>query len=439
MEPQNDEIDADIVDYLLGDDYEDNANNSGAQFLSNIRVGPVDLGVTKNTSSSSSSSSSGGRRVGKAVNRDEDREETDANEEKQNEGEANVSQYEEEVDSDAPYDARVRGKKSLAEGVWLADRNAVEVLTLRGNYWRVMGWSEDRMMFLNPEEALLLVERGQLRVKSSADAEKHIPTALFYSEILKTVPLAANLVFAKLKSMDYVVLRHKYRNCDESGQNLLLHSFSCDADIQRVLKQADPKAPLLETVVAFDIYPNTSSWSKKVIRNWSMGSGGEGSIKAPCGHVIVLTGDWTINGRLMAYLLKASKGVPIICAAVLPSGSLILEEFTDGRQSLNWDNEYAIDITYRSKVSMESVIPEKMRPKVHQPGAGNGANSAAGKRGSAGEEERRRGQDGKGKTGQANKRKRGGEGNEEEEGDDDDAASDFENASSNDEGEDDED
>ena len=281
-------------------------------------------------------------------------------------------------------------------------------------------------MLLNPEESLLLVERGQLRVKSSPDADKHIPTSLFYRKILKTVPLAANLVYAKLKSLDYVVLRHKYRNCDESGKNLSIRAFSCDADIHRVLKEADPKAPLLETIIAFDVYPNTSSWSKKVIRSWSSGETGA---KPPCGHVVVLTGDWTINGRLMAYLLKASKGVPIICAAVLPSGNLILEEFTDGTRSLNWDNEYAIDITYRSKVSMESVIPEKMRPKAHQPDSGgaSGANPSVGRRGSTSEEQGQ-GQGGK-EIGQSNKRKRGedvDDDGEKEQEEEEDAASDFE-------------
>ena len=61
MEPNNADIDADIVDYLLGD-YEDGVNDSGAHFLSNIKVQPTDLGLsnTDSSSSSSSSSSSGG-------------------------------------------------------------------------------------------------------------------------------------------------------------------------------------------------------------------------------------------------------------------------------------------------------------------------------------------------------------------------------------------
>ena len=48
----------------------------------------------------------------------------------------------------------------------------------------------------------------------------------------------------------------------------------------------------------------------------------------------------------------------------MPSGNLILEEFTDAATSLKWDNEYAIDINFSSKVTMESVIPAKMRPEL---------------------------------------------------------------------------
>jgi hypothetical protein len=38
------------------------------------------------------------------------------------------------------------------------------------------------------------------------------------------------------------------------------------------------------------------------------------------------------------------KNVPLIFAAVLPSGNLILEEFTDARFSLDWQNVYARSI-----------------------------------------------------------------------------------------------
>ena len=57
-----------------------------------------------------------------------------------------------------------------------------------------------------------------------------------------------------------------------------------------------------------------------------------------------------MNSRLIMHLLRAAQGVPILFAAVLPSGNLALEEFTDAQSSLNWHNEHAIDISFLSKV-----------------------------------------------------------------------------------------
>ena len=68
----------------------------------------------------------------------------------------------------------------------------------------------------------------------------------------------------------------------------------------------------------------------------------------------------------MVALMKAAKGVPLIFAAVLPSGNLILEEFTDARTSLNWENKYAIDIKYSKKTTMQTVMPKEMVERMEQ-------------------------------------------------------------------------
>ena len=48
-EPDNAQIDADIVDYLLGggEVYDEEAKDAGAHFLSNIKITPGDFGVPK--------------------------------------------------------------------------------------------------------------------------------------------------------------------------------------------------------------------------------------------------------------------------------------------------------------------------------------------------------------------------------------------------------
>ncbi|MEC8392021.1 MAG: tRNA-splicing endonuclease subunit SEN54 family protein, partial [Actinomycetota bacterium] len=179
-DPDNSQIDADIVDYLLGngEDYSDYVSNTGAEFLSNIKLAPPDLGAPKTSSSVKGQSSRGSASVKASRQDDEKGDEYGIEEEQAGENDQlDLSNYNgvDKYDSDAPYDASVRGKKSLGEAVWLHEKDCVELLTLRGNYWRVMGWSEDRTMLLNPEVALLLVERGHLRVKASVVSEKHIP------------------------------------------------------------------------------------------------------------------------------------------------------------------------------------------------------------------------------------------------------------------------
>ena len=336
-------VDDDILDVLLE---EDDANaDAGTAFLQQIKVPADDRGVV--------SGKQGKRARG-------GKEEGDASKGDKGDNEKNGSDEEDEEDDDMdggdrPYDASSRKSRNMADGVWLQDEELVEVHTLRGNFWRIMGFSDNKRMFLHPEEALILVERGQLRVRPSVDTTKHIASSIFYQEVLHTVPQAVILAFNKLRNLDYIVHRYQYRHTrDTTKPARPLTAFSCDAEVQERMR-AHPDWTLLETLVAFDVYPNSSGWSKKSI--------GTSSQSRPAAHVIVSTGDWTMNSRLMTYCLKESKGTPIIFAAVLPSGNLILEEFTDATTSLKWDNEYAIDIDFSSKVTMESVIPAKMRPK----------------------------------------------------------------------------
>jgi hypothetical protein len=254
---------------------------------------------------------------------------------------------------DAPYDVLHVNKKNIAEGVWDRDTGVVELMTLRGNFWKVMGYTDHSTQLLNPEEALLLVERSQLVVRSVAQAHvetKHIASQYFYQEVLHFVPQAVILTYVKLKYLDYITLRHAghYGNDEHSLREKV---FACDADVYASMRRY-PERTILDTLVAFDVYPQSSSWTKRGY----LDSQTSDPSKKPRGYVIVQTGDWTMNSRLMVHLLKAAKGVPIIFAAVLPSGNLILEEFTDATTSLKWDNEHAIDITYFSKVSFDTLV-----------------------------------------------------------------------------------
>ncbi len=323
-----------------------------------------------------------------------------------------------------PYDVTIKNKKSCAEGVWIREKGLVRITNMRGKFWRVMGFSMKSQMYLNPEEALLLVEQAQLILKAAnSRSDKHIPSSYFYQEVLNFVPQAVVLSYVKLKSLDYIVLRHRNNNGDHAKP---LRSFSCEYDVYEYMK-ANPSWNVLETCVAFDVYCNVSSWSKKAMLtnseyakikripsrvgrsesrstivsdativttkntqkkkkaeidgtgrnrlNEADDHGEEPQLltspedlrsKLPKAYVIVQTGDWTFSGRLMIALLKAAKGVPLIFAAVLPSGNLILEEFTDARTSLNWENDYAIDIKYSKKTTMQTVMPKEMVERMEQ-------------------------------------------------------------------------
>jgi hypothetical protein len=282
-------------------------------------------------------------------------------------------------DPNAPYDVLHTDKKNIAEGEWLADQGLVELITLRGNFWRIMGFTQLQKQLLNPEEALLLVEKSQLIVRpkvrnasvsgsgtdSTSQVGVHslafggkaakantprIPAQHFYQEVLQFVPLACMLTYDKLKSYDYITLRHRRHNGNVSHP---LKAFSCDAEVYAHMR-AHPKQDILETLVSFDIYANLTGWTKKgYLDITNVGD----PAKRPHGHVVVQTGAWTMNSRVVSHLLAASKGVPIIFAAVLPSGNLILEEFTDARTSLTWSNDLAIDITFFSKVSLATLVP----------------------------------------------------------------------------------
>jgi hypothetical protein len=88
-------------------------------------------------------------------------------------------------DPNAPYDAKIKDRRSVAEAVWTPDPGVAELVSMRGNFWRVMGFSSNRRNYLQPEEALLLVEKAQLCVyPGPVELSEHIPSSLFYEEIL---------------------------------------------------------------------------------------------------------------------------------------------------------------------------------------------------------------------------------------------------------------
>ena len=244
----------------------------------------------------------------------------------------------------------------MAEAVWTPDPGVAELVSMRGNFWRVMGFSSNRRNYLQPEEALLLVEKAQLCVyPGPVELSEHIPSSLFYEEILHYVPQACYLTYVKLKSLEYITFRHSSKYPPRA--------FAGDADIFAHLA-ANPTAGLLESLIAFNVFPQSGTWSKKLMAQTK-----------PTSYVLVMTGDWTLSARLKLRLLEEARGVPVIFAAVLPSGNLILEEFTDARFSLDWQNVYARPIDMSIDLTK---IPNPILSAAAAAGAGAAAGVGAG-------------------------------------------------------------
>ena len=404
------EFEEDILGLLI-----EEPSGDGSSALAQMTVNSADLGHSTEKDGKNKRATGGG-----VV--DKHREDREAKRQK-NSGDLSKQAPASEPAADAPYDAKGGDKKNSAEGTWDSEKGTVELNTMRGNFWRIMGFTESKLQYLNPEEALLLAEKSQLRIyrdtknngnsgagknssgSSSAVAvnendangrtsENRVPLQHFYDEVLQFVPQAVLLVYNKLKFLDYICMRHKQHNGNTSHP---LRSFSNDADVYAQMKKY-PNRGILESLCAFDVYPNMTSWSKKAFLDSNGNSTGDISkraslnqqksgsdnnnnddggieieeenenkvdnkkekrlqrMRAPSGYVIVQTGDWTMNSRLAIHLLRAAKGVPIIFAAVLPSGNLILEELCDARTALVWDNVHAIDISFSSNVTMENLV-----------------------------------------------------------------------------------
>ena len=132
-----------------------------------------------------------------------------------------------------------------------------------------------------PEEALFLTERYQLLVERNG---AYFPFDRMYDHMLDWVPLQCYLTYMKLKTLDYIVFRHKE----------VVPCISDDADILELLLKT-PSRNLLECVVSFDIYPHDSNFSKKNRRDLT-----------PVGYVVVFSGSTIPSTRIMVSVIECN-------------------------------------------------------------------------------------------------------------------------------------
>ena len=231
--------------------------------------------------------------------------------------------------SSLPYNPYVNEKNST-DTTWLPEQRLVKVNKMKGNFWRYMGFTYNGNDFLFPEEALILLERGQLILnKPQGRGEtfvhphhRRFQLTDFYDIVIKTcVPYQCYLTYIKLKGLQYIARRHEHEKllCIESEKHLY--------DLHKKF----PQKKLLDLAVSFDIYPNSRAMSKRKIAESKANS-----------YVIVLTCSHTFTAKVLMRLLDEAEGVPLLMAYVSETGNVILEEFADAFIALDLNNRGAI-------------------------------------------------------------------------------------------------
>lgn len=77
---------------------------------------------------------------------------------------------------------------------------------MKGNFWHRYGFSKNGCNYLHPEEALMLVERGQVYIED--DGGSPVPSSVFYEMMISEISLPVYLAFLKLRVRVSISLLH---------------------------------------------------------------------------------------------------------------------------------------------------------------------------------------------------------------------------------------
>lgn len=154
---------------------------------------------------------------------------------------------------DAFNDSKRVVSENVAIGCYNPAISLVEVTKMKGNFWKVSGFSVQQRNFLYPEEALYLAEKCALKILDTEKAQINFTT--FYQLVVAKVTLPGYLTYAKLRNLDYITFRHRKQ----------VKCFGGDDDVYNYLK-ANPTMTLLDSLVSYDVHPYGSNFSKNVER-----------------------------------------------------------------------------------------------------------------------------------------------------------------------------
>jgi len=88
-----------------------------------------------------------------------------------------------------------RSNKAL--GNWLPEKRLVHVTAMKGNFWRISGFTSEQQDYLYPEEALYLCEKKQLIVHLNQDVVCETPD--LYSLVMQDLSLPCYQAYIRLK------------------------------------------------------------------------------------------------------------------------------------------------------------------------------------------------------------------------------------------------
>lgn len=109
---------------------------------------------------------------------------------------------------------------SLSQGIWKPESSTIEVTKLTGKFTAHMGQTDTKgSLLLNPEEALFLMDMGELEV-----TYKDIPLSV-QDAMVHFLPTAAALrrytVYSHLKRLGYIVHHHRGKSCFSRYERLI--------------------------------------------------------------------------------------------------------------------------------------------------------------------------------------------------------------------------
>ncbi|XP_051570434.1 tRNA-splicing endonuclease subunit Sen54-like [Myxocyprinus asiaticus] len=137
---------------------------------------------------------------------------------------------------------RVERLGNLVKALWIPEERLVELQSPAGKFWQMMGFSDKGKQCLHPEEALYLMECGNVQV-----FYRHLPLSIQegYERFLScdSVTLHQYQVFGHLKRLGYVVSRFDPSSVPSRYERLLSLPASCDKHRQQ-LKRKCSQSPV---------------------------------------------------------------------------------------------------------------------------------------------------------------------------------------------------